>query len=667
MNTHEIEIHDLDTAVNYLQNRLTLLSTTSILGGKLYSNTTQGLAATKEGEYFNVVSDNEEIFAELYKKENGLAVGQGKSYPSEKVVNKLKNNSITTVTSKEELLNLPPETIDRAALVKNQATGAMYFYDATKANENDGFYSLNGWILIGYHDKIVATLAGLKGNGTNEFTLLNRILDTCARKKVAFDLAGLTIHTSNLVASGNLKFVGSGEFRLFEGTKGTLLTTAYNLEIDGDITLNQNMDNNGGGTVGNETDCTIKHTGDVLILRDAKFLKASSMNVVTRAKKKIFCENINVQGGRVGLFAIPAPSAKVVISKSNFSGATHYDNIQILNGEDILIDGNTSSNSQRSGVVVSNTTSRARIVNNLCYGNKIDSYNQGGWGIVCSINTYDTLVSNNICFNNQRGGITIDVYPETGDLIDNRIVVSNNVINGLYNDTYSTTGISLNAAKYAVVSGNTIYKVGQGIHTERAHYACIIGNIFQDISAYFVQFYLTDDASFIGNKCIGSPVTGTACIRFIDANRFLCQSNTISNLTGATGIVFRVSGASADWIISDNLITRTVAGSGYLMNVYGSTVTGGTFTRNKIKATVNAAWQWLFVSDNNAQFSVLDNIYDATGIGYIYNGSNITAGDDTLNGSRNFHTAAPTAYKSRIGQIASIAGVLKCWNGTEWA
>ncbi|MFX9843590.1 NosD domain-containing protein [Acinetobacter pittii] len=404
----------------------------------------------------------------------------------------------------------------------------------------------------------------------------------------------------------------------------------------------------------------------MLILKNAKFLKASSINIVSRAKKKIICENIEVQGGRVGLFAIPAQSAKVVISKSLFRDATHYDNIQILNGEDILIDGNTSINSQRSGIVVSNTTSRARIINNLCYGNKIDLNNQGGWGIVCSINTYDTLVSNNICFNNQRGGITIDVFPEVGDLIDNRVIVSNNVINGLYNDTYSTTGISLNGARYAVVSGNTIFKVGQGLHTERAHYASVIGNIFQDISTYFVQFYLSDDTSFIGNKCIGSPVTGAACIRFLDANRFLCQSNSISNLTGTTGIVFRVSGISKDWCISENLVTRSVAGSGYLLNVYGSTVTGGSFTRNKVKATINAAWQWLIVSDNTSEFTVSDNTYDATGVGYIYNGSNLTVGDDTLNGSRNYFATAPTAYKSKIGQIASIAGVLKCWNGTSW-
>ncbi|MFX9843589.1 hypothetical protein [Acinetobacter pittii] len=134
-----------------------------------------------------------------------MAVNQEKSYPSEEAINELKNNSITTVNSKEELFNLSIQTMDKAALIKNQATGALYFYDATKANENDGFYILNGWTLIGYQDKIIATLAGLKGDGTNEYLLLNKILNTCSKKNIALDLAGLTIHTSNLIASGNLK------------------------------------------------------------------------------------------------------------------------------------------------------------------------------------------------------------------------------------------------------------------------------------------------------------------------------------------------------------------------------------------------------------------------------------------------------------------------------
>lgn len=606
--------------------------------------------------YFELIIDPDIVLATVE------SVNQAKQEILADIDNRYKN-PIGNVNSINELLSLEDNFLNRTMRVV--PTNALYSYDPDRISENDGFYVLNGWVLIGYKDRLLATLAGLKGDQSDEYHNLKKLLDFSSIFKLPIDLCNLTIHTRNITAVGDLKFIGRGGIKLFSGTKGTLITSNYNLIVDGDIELDQNKDNNLNSSATSESDCCIKHSGDELIIKSARVKPSTSINIVSRAKKKIVCENSDIQGGIVNFFAVPGNSAKVTLSKNLFKGATLYDNVQILNGKDILIDGNTSSYSQRSGIVVNNTTGQARIVNNLCFGNKIDSVNQGGWGIVCSINTFDSLVSNNIVYGNQRGGITIDVYPETGSLIDNRIIVSNNCINGIYEGNYATTGISLNGARYAVVTGNTIYKVSQGVHTERAHNANIHGNILQDISGYFVQLYISNDAMVVNNRFDGCTVNGLACVRFSNSHRFICQGNSISNLSGTTGSVFRVDN-STDWLISENLISRSVAGSGYILQALTSGVTGGTFTRNKVKGLINAAWQWVVMSDDLAQVDVFDNIFDTPGVNYIYKGANITAGDNLVNGSKNIYAEPPTSFKSRIGQTAIIGNLLKHYDGTNW-
>lgn len=573
-------------------------------------------------------------------------------------------SSILDVGSIDEMLALDDKFKSRTVRIK--ATGAMYIYDESKADVNDGFYTLNGWVLVGYHDRLLATLAGLKGDGSNEYSKLKPLIDVASILNLPIDLCRLYVSTSNLVATGHLKFIGTGGLKLYNGFKGTLLTTTYNLEINGKIELDQNKDNNPTGPVTAESDCAIKHSGDSLILRNAIFKPSASVNISTRPKKLLICEDLEVNGGQVCLMVVPAIDAKVIVDKGIYEKAGIYDNIQVITGTDISITNVTSRYAARSGIVVSKETKKARITNNLCYGNKKDSIGQGGWGIICSVNSQDTSVSNNILVGNQTGGISMDTYPDAGEQsLGSRLCVNSNIIYGVYDGTYGATGISLNDASHAIVTGNYIFKVVQGIHTDRAHFANITGNTVQDVTGYFVQLYRTNDAVVGQNLFDGCSVVGAAAINCIDSSRFNINGPTVRNLTGVTGIVCRVSGTSTDWTIQNLDITRNVAGSGYVFQVMGNENKGGIIKNNTAKGLVNAAWQWCVHSDNLAVFSSFNNDFITPGVGYIYQGQNCTAGDDTFNGSRNFFAAAPT-FKSRKGQIAVIAGVIKHWNDSAW-
>lgn len=582
---------------------------------------------------------------------------------SGKTQQELNDNSIYIVGSISAMLSLSAQFYSR--VVKIKATQAMYQYLPENEAINDGFRILNGWTLIGFNDVLLATLAGFLSDGSDEYTKLKSLLDVSSALNTPIDLCGLNVTTSPIIATGNLKLVGRGGIKLINGATSSLITSAYDFVIDGEITIDPNK-LNVSGTVSGESHCSIKHTGDNLILKNGATIKPSaSNNVSCRAKKNLIIEDANIEGGQIGLYAI-VPLAKVVLRGGTFKESTLYDNIAIYNAEDVFINGITSHSSTRSGIVLNNTSKKSRLIGNLCYGNKRDASNQGGWGIVLSVNALDSTVSSNVCIGNQTGGITLDTFPASGvDSLDNRITVTGNVINGLYNNTYSTTGISLNDATHAVVTGNNIYKVAQGIATDSALFANISANIVQDVTAYFVQLYRSNGSIICSNNFNGCSNTSGGALSFTDTNNFKVSNNKVENLTGAAGNAVRVSGACADWEITHNKIIRSVVGSGFVFHILGATNTGGIIRGNTIKSKVSGGWQWYLVSDNAAAFSSHDNIIEAVGTNYIYQGNASTAGDDTHNGNRNLWASAP-AFKSRTGQVSVIASVLKYWNGSSW-
>lgn len=576
----------------------------------------------------------------------------------------INDSSIHSVGSVSAMLALPTQFQKRIVQVK--ATGAMYQYDAEQAAVDDGVYVRNGWVLIGYHDQLLAGTAGLKGDGTNEYTKLKALLDVAATLKRPVNLCGLTITTAPISTAGDLKLIGSGSIKLLSGSNATLLTSAHNLVIDGDIQLDPDLANNSGGTVGAETHCTIKHTGPDLILKGAKIKPSRSINVVTRATRKVLSQDTEIDGGMVAFYAI-APNASVSLIGGEYKNSTLYDNIQILNGGDVVVERVRSKDSKRSCIVIGNSTGKARIFGNYTSGAKTDGANQGGWGIVASVNSQDSVIGMNVCLNNQRGPMTVDTYPDSGPSVDNRISVFGNILGGKYNDAYATTGLGLNNVKHGNVTGNIIFSANQGILAVDCDHTLVHGNTIMDTVDFAFQGNLSPNITFKGNTVDGCTASGQAVIRFIDSTGFRCSGNTYRNLTGAASILYRVSGNTKDWIISEDDCLKLTAGSGYVFQILGAGVTGGKIRRNNYKAAGVAGWQWYIMSDNLAQFSTHDNEIESTGTNYISSGANVTAGDDTVNGSRNVWAAAPTGFKSRIGQVAAIAGVLKFWNGSAWA
>ncbi|QAB39725.1 hypothetical protein EHF38_05010 [Acinetobacter baumannii] len=576
----------------------------------------------------------------------------------------INDSSIHSVGSVSAMLALPTQFQKRIVQVK--ATGAMYQYDAEQAAVDDGVYVRNGWVLIGYHDQLLAGTAGLKGDGTNEYTKLKALLDVAATLKRPVNLCGLTITTAPISTAGDLKLIGSGSIKLLSGSNATLLTSAHNLVIDGDIQLDPDLANNSGGTVGAETHCTIKHTGPDLILKGAKIKPSRSINVVTRATRKVLSQDTEIDGGMVAFYAI-APNASVSLIGGEYKNSTLYDNIQILNGGDVVVERVRAKDSSRSGIVIGNSTGKARIFGNYATGAKIDGANQGGWGIVASVNSQDSVIGMNVCLNNQRGPMTVDTYPDSGPSVDNRISVFGNILGGKYNDAYATTGLGLNNVKHGNVTGNIIFSANQGILAVDSDHTLVHGNTIMDTVDFAFQGYLSPNITFKSNTVDGCTASGQAVIRFIDSTGFRCSGNTYRNLTGAASILYRVSGNTKDWIISEDDCLKLTAGSGYVFQILGAGVTGGKIRRNNYKADGVTGWQWYILSDNLAQFSTHDNEIESAGTSYISSGANVTAGDDTVNGSRNVWSAAPTAFKSRTGQVAAIAGVLKHWNGTTWA
>lgn len=538
----------------------------------------------------------------------------------------------------------------------------------TPNNTTNPNIDMAGWVST-QSMALSAPLWGLKGDGTDEQIKLLTLLRFANTSNLAVNLTGLTITTSPLIVNFPVRFIGRGGIKLKSGSNAILLDSSSDIIIEGEITLDPDLLNNSGGTIGNETHCAIKHSGANLILKGAKIKPSASNNIVSRATGKIICRDLEVGGGRVCLHLIPRPDVKVDIIGGTYKNASMYDNVQVLNGSDVNIRGITSHSASRSGIVVNNTTNKARIIGNNCYANKKDTGNQGGWGIVASVDTYDTIVSGNTCKGNQNGGISIDTYPAAGVTpLDNRIVVQGNIVDGEFEGGYSTTGISLNGATHSIVNGNNIRKVGQGIHTENAKYASITGNEVQDVTGFFVQLNKSHGSVVEGGNIFdGCSNTSNGAINLIDTDDAKVSGNNIINLTGVNGNVFRVAGTSKDWEISNNKITRSVAGGGFVFHILGAANTGGVIKGNNVNGKVTDAFQWYLVSDNAAEALSVDNIIKGIAKArYIFQGTNITAGNDTISGSYNAWDTAPTSFKSRTGQVVSVAGVLKNWNGTAW-
>lgn len=491
-------------------------------------------------------------------------------------------------------------------------------------------------------------------------------------------LTGKEYTITTLTLNVDAAFVGHGTIKKKAGTTGHLIVSSANLRICGNITLDQNAANCSNPAVSYNTDCTIYHYGDELILNGVTCLEAlgSNLNVVT--KKKVILQDCTVTGGWLCVRGVPDVNCKFVIRGGVYSASTVYDNISIYNATDITIDGVTSHSSKMSGIVVTgpndaSTPARCcRIVNNLSYSNRIDPVSgEGGSGIVASIAVSEFIIANNNCWDNENAGIQTDVATyATPSTSDARAVIANNVVRG--SSAYSNSGIITNAAQHMTISGNFVRKCKQMLlMSNTPKDATVCGNTFEDCyDGYFINMQHPNSVSVVGNtfyNCISGGSSGA--FSFNDGTGVSFFGNHITGIQGDRNL-FRLTNVT-NYSIVGNYIYKGDAGTGFLIWPAG-VCTGGYIADNKIQCNA-ASFQYYIVATGATVTGTTtrNNEIVCSGIQtspnrYIYNGSAIVADSDVINGVKNYFSAAPTMFTPMQGATAGIAGALKMWNGSAW-
>lgn len=139
---HDYELDDLDRIVNQLKYNLGALETSSVIGAKLYPTVQAGLKATKQGEFFNVISGDEHIYAELYQNEANQAVKQNKAYTSHNYIEHITKPLIRVRT---------PEQYGADGTVQGDTKAWIYVCQALQNGEElraSGEYKINGSAVV---------------------------------------------------------------------------------------------------------------------------------------------------------------------------------------------------------------------------------------------------------------------------------------------------------------------------------------------------------------------------------------------------------------------------------------------------------------------------------------------------------------------------------------
>jgi hypothetical protein len=529
------------------------------------------------------------------------------------------------------------------------------------------FQSADGsWFELLKDAVLTPYMLGALGSG-DDTAALSATFDFASGSPV--QLAGGTFVCSSIVLTTDASIIGRGILTKKPGTTGHFINSSANLIIDGDITVDQNKVNCPNAGAGPVTDCAINHTGPKLFLNGVTIPDAVSVCVVSTATDTLNVKECTISGGWMCLSATLGVNAVAKVTRNRFKNATKDDNVQIKSARDVVIDGNTSSGAFRSGIVVASSVENVRIVNNYCFDNKIEvASGQGGWGIVCSTSSGRLIVEGNVLRNNERGPITIDTLnPSATDVWGS---VANNICDGDYNGTRGTTGIGINGARYMNVSGNRIRRVSQGILAVQSSVLNISDNSIEDTTAFFVQVNTCLNVSVANNIMKGCSVTGAAVVQSVSTTGFSCIGNQISDLTGANVLGISL-GDTSDFNISENSLTRSVSGFGYIFYFTGANVKGR-IANNRFYSTTTAFQ--LYINGTGATLTNVvteRNDIAVPGIAtspnsYIFGAPSTIADGDIVNGVKDKFSVAPTGWTCRDGYMAVNNNIPQWWNGAAW-
>lgn len=519
----------------------------------------------------------------------------------------------------------------------------------------------------------------VRGDGSDETAAFQAACSAAASAGLKLIMTGLEVIVSSITLTKKLRIAGSDSITKLAGSSGGLLyATGVSLTIRGNITIDQNKANtlDGGGLV-YQDNYAIRCDGGGLILEGVTLPASRGPNIYASTTEKLLIKDCDISGGYMCVYGSVGVNCNVAILGGKFSASTGVDNIQVLNAKSVLIDGVESFDSARSGIVASNAAENVRIVNNNCHGNKIDGTDQGGWGIVASVDVAHFVIANNTCGGNERGGISADTYSERNPPhTDAYYSISNNTIDGegpINPSGYCATGISINGAQRGVVSGNYIRRANQGIHSEDALRVTISGNTIEDIgpnATYFVQTLRGTDVLIANNLCTGAGAsTGTGVVGIIESSRVSLTGNKLENIAGSRPLI-RITN-SPETSIKGNTLHKSDAGSAYLLWL-ANDCSRAVIEGNDFLCTAAAFQYYIYANGATVTGAITrGNNIVCSGIQtnpnrYIYNGSAMNAESDNINGLINYYSAAPTMFTPLTGAVASIAGVLKHYNGSTW-
>jgi len=474
-----------------------------------------------------------------------------------------------------------------------------------------------------------------------------------------------TYGTATITITAPLELTGNGTILKIANTSGHLIYSTNSLRITGNMTLDANKANTpdpGNGT----SACTIYHVGADLYINKATLMPSYSINIRSCATISVTLIDCNVTGGYMCVLANVGTNCKVDIRGGVYSNAAVDDNIQVHNSNQFTISGVTSSGAARSGIVVVNNAARGSIANCTCFDNKIDTYNQGGWGIVCSVATNNIDITGNHCYNNERGPLSIDTQGYS-ERFDAHVAVTGNVFDAEYNGGYGSNGIYINGSRRVTVTGNRIRKARLSILIVYSEFNNITGNTIEDCGdGYFVSCVNSKNVKISNNIFSSSTSSAYNLFQFYSSQNIDINDNKITGVAGQRSL-FRFTDAT-NFNVFGNTAVKDDAGTGYVVYLTGGN-SNGLIKNNLFRSSFNA-FQWYICNSGTITDVITEHneikVPSLSHARYIYTGTSIVADGDTINGIKDSYSTAPTGWSFKTGQLAVIGGAIKYYNGSSW-